>query len=167
MENIKEKLTEWMTSFVEVPNDKLWGFAPCPYTRAARINNKIKVVECDVFEFVKCIQDSKVFLDEYEVVILVFDHHDSDPVTLQEFVQHKNQDLMQQNYVILEDHPDTPEYVNGIKMNFGYCGLLLLQKLDKLNASSEKLRKQGYYNAWDKFSLDSVVSWRYIHNEIL
>jgi hypothetical protein len=70
------------------------------------------------------------------------------------------------NYVVLEDHPDSPEYVNGVKMNFGYCGLLIIQKLDKLNIAADKLKEQGYYDNWDKFSLNSVVSWRYIHNEI-
>jgi hypothetical protein len=46
-------------------------------------------------------------------------------------------------------------------MNFGKCGLLLIQKLSKLNAASEQLKQKGYYDNWPAESLDSVVSWRH------
>ena len=105
-------------------------------------------------------------LDHKEVVVIAFDHNMIDPVTLQEVVAHLNDKLMPNNYVVLEDHPNSPEYVNGVKMNFGYCGLLIIQKLDDLNIAADKLREQGYYNSWDKNSLDSVVSWRYIQDEV-
>jgi hypothetical protein len=68
---------------------------------------------------------------------------------------------MPTDYVILEDHPAAPEYVNGIKMNFGLCGLLVIQKLSKLNNASDKLREQGYYDHWDQKALNEVVTWRY------
>jgi hypothetical protein len=50
-------------------------------------------------------------------------------------------------------------------MNFGHCGLLVVQKLDKLNTASDQLRDKGYYNHWDQAAIDQVVSWR--KNEIL
>jgi hypothetical protein len=68
---------------------------------------------------------------------------------------------MANNYVILEDHPDAPEFVNGVRMNFGYCGLLVLQKLDKINTASDQLRVKGYYDHWNTAALDQVVNWRY------
>lgn len=68
---------------------------------------------------------------------------------------------MNENYVILEDHPFSPEYINGVNMNFGACGLLILQKLDKLNKASDQLREKGYYDVWSKGDLDEVVTWRY------
>jgi hypothetical protein len=67
---------------------------------------------------------------------------------------------MTKNYVILEDHPHSPEYVNGVHMNFGKCGLLIIQKLDKLNNATDQLREKGYYTHWSQKDLDSVVSWR-------
>jgi hypothetical protein len=45
-------------------------------------------------------------------------------------------------------------------MNFGKCGLLIIQKLDKLNNASDQLREKGYYTHWSQKDLDSVVSWR-------
>jgi hypothetical protein len=155
-----------MTDFVEVPNAKLGNFAPCPYARAARVNNQIEILECQVHDFIKTVLNSLSLLEDKEVVVICFDHNDIDPVILQEWVIESNRALMKNNYVILEDHPNSPEYVNGVKMNFGECGLLILQKLDKLNSAADKLQEQGYYNSWDKFSLDSVVSWRYIQDEV-
>jgi hypothetical protein len=46
-------------------------------------------------------------------------------------------------------------------MNFGECGLLIVQKLDKLNNASDQLKAKGYYSVWNQQDLDSVVSWRY------
>jgi hypothetical protein len=69
--------------------------------------------------------------------------------------------LLLTNYVILEDHPDIPEYINGVCMNFGKCGLLLIQNLDKLNSASDQLRDKGYYSHWTCNNLDDVVNWRY------
>jgi hypothetical protein len=64
------------------------------------------------------------------------------------------------DYVILEDHPDLPEFVNGVQMNFGFCGLLVIQKLNKLNNAADQLRKKGYYDMWNQEALDEVVTWR-------
>lgn len=166
MINLKNKLTEWITSFVEVPNAKLGNFAPCPYARAARVNNQIEIIESDANDLYIASIDCLPLLDNKEVVVIAFDHNMIDPVTLQEMVGQLNQKLMPINYVVLEDHPDSPEYVNSVKMNFSHCGLLIIQKLDKLNNAADKLREQGYYTQWDNVSLDSVVNWRYIRNEV-
>jgi hypothetical protein len=165
MNNVKEKLERWLADFVEVPHPALGNFAPCPYARAARINNQIDVKVCRVDEFMSAVQDSIKSLTTKEVAVIAFDHHTIDPVTLQEWVGETNRMLMPQDYVILEDHPDAPEYVNGVKMNFGHCGLLVIQRLGKLNTAADQLRDKGYYNHWNKKAIDDVVTWRY--NEVL
>ena len=164
---LKNKLISWMTNVLEQPNAKLGGFAVCPYARAARVNNKIAFKYSSVAEFMSALRDGMQELDEREAVVIAFDHTSIDPVTLQEWVADVNRTvLMPTNYVVLEDHPDAPEYVNGVRMNFGECGLLILQRLDRLNEAADRLREQGYYDKWDQQSLDSVVAWRYIHNAI-
>ena len=37
------KIYHLMKDFVEKPNPKLGNWAPCPYARAARINNQIAI----------------------------------------------------------------------------------------------------------------------------
>ena len=164
---LKNKIISWMTDFVEQPNEQLGSLAVCPYARAARVNNKIVFKYCTVSEFMEVLREGMQDLDDREVVVIAFDHKTIDPVSLQEWVESVNRTaLMPLNYVVLEDHPNSPEYVNGVKMNFGHCGLLILQRLDRLNEAADALRKQGYYDKWDQNSLDSVVAWRYIHNAI-
>jgi len=166
-EDLLNKLTVWMSDFLEQPNTALGSFAVCPYARAARVNNRIEFKYCTVSEFMEVLREGMNDLDDKEVVVIAFDHTTIDPVTLQEWVENVNRTaLMPLNYVVLEDHPDAPEYVNGVRMNFGHCGLLILQRLDTLNAAADRLREQGYYDSWDQQSLDSVVAWRYIHNAI-
>lgn len=161
-EEIVKNLTKWMTEFVEVPNTKLGDWAPCPFARQARINNKTEIVYSPHDILPSTVEKILPLLEEKEVVIVYFDHKMIRPDALAELVAVYNKEfLMQRNYVILEDHPDTPEFINEVRMNFGECGLLIVQKLDKLNKASDQLREKGYYNHWQQHDLDSVVSWRY------
>jgi hypothetical protein len=160
-DNIIIKLNKWLTDYIEVPNPKLGNWAPCPYARQARINNNISIKFADVAELTQAVQESIKELESKEVVVVCFDHTNINPVELQEYVEGMNKTLIAENYVILEDHPWTPEYINGVCMNFGHCGLLVIQKLDKLNKASAQLQEKGYYKHWTKEDLDSVVSWRY------
>ena len=160
-DDIVSKLSHWLTSFIEVPNPKLGDWAPCPYARQARVNNNISIKFAEVFEFDDIIRESLETLENKEVVVVCFDHHIIDPISLQIYVKNMNDMLLPINYVILEDHPDSPEYINDVCMNFGECGLLVIQKLDKLNKASDQLREKGYYDVWTKEDLDTVVSWRY------
>jgi hypothetical protein len=158
---IKTQLTKWMMEFVEIPNPKLGDWAPCPYARQARLTNKIEIVFSEIsnlfFDTMTCLE----ILETKDVVVICFDHHQINATMLQELVVGINKTLMPQNYVVLEDHPDSPEYINGVKMNFGNCGFFVVQKLDKLNDASDKLKEKGYYKHWSQKELDSVVTWRY------
>lgn len=158
---IIEKLNKWMTEFVEVPNGKLGNWPPCPYARQARLTNKIAIKFSTVNEFTDVVRESCQLLEDKEVVVICFDHKTVKPDFLRNLVSDMNHVLMPMNYVILEDHPDALEYVNGVNMNFGECGLLILQKLDKLNKASEQLKEKGYYESWSQAELDDVVTWRF------
>ena len=158
---IKTELDRWLVEFVEASNPALGTWPPCPYAKAARLSGMIQVKFAGVLELVDVIRESITTLENKDVVVICFDHETISPEDLQEFVAGMNKTLMPTNYVILEDHPNAPEYVNQVKMNFGLCGLLVMQKLDKLNTASDKLRTQGYYDTWDQRAVDEVVTWRY------
>jgi len=160
-EKIKENLNQWMVEFVETNHDQLGNWAPCPYAKAARVSGMIDLVFASVSELTSAVRESVDTLATKDVVVVCFDHETISPENLQEFVEGMNKALMPIDYVILEDHPDAPEYVNGVKMNFGLCGLLVIQKLSKLNNAADKLKSQGYYSSWNQSALDEVVTWRY------
>jgi hypothetical protein len=159
---IKNQLTQWLIDFVEKPNSLLGDWPPCPYARAARINNKIEICFAETTELFVTVTEKLPLLETQDVVVICFDHTTISPVDLQQWIEATNQLLMPTNYVILEDHPNSIETVNGVCMNFGVCGLLVVQKLDKLNLAADQLNAKGYYNHWKPQDLDSVVSWRYI-----
>jgi len=129
---IKAELDKWMVEFVEANHAQLGNWAPCPYAKAARLSGMISTKFCEVSELYDVVRESIETLENKDVVVICFDHESISPEQLQEFVAGMNKTLMPIDYVILEDHPDAPEYVNGVKMNFGHCGLLVIQKLSKL-----------------------------------
>lgn len=163
---IRQLLDQWLIEFVEVNNAKLNNWAPCPYARAARLAGLIEVQFTEIEDIGTSVRQALPTLETKDVVVLCFEHRMIDPVILQEWIKDLNRDLVSKNYVILEDHPYSPEFVNGVQMNFGHCGLLIVQKLDKLNTAADRLRDKGYYDHWDTRAVNDVVTWRY-PNEIL
>jgi hypothetical protein len=160
-EEIEQKLTDWMVDFVERPHPGLGQWAPCPYARQARINNQIKIVHSDHNRLMITVEQQLPELEHKEVVVICFDHTKISAQDLEKLIKVYNQQvLVARNYVILEDHPDAIELVNGVHMNFGHCGLLIIQLLDKLKTASEHLKSKGYYNTWNQSELDQVVTWR-------
>lgn len=159
---IRNQLIEWMQSFVEKPHPALGNWPPCPYARQARLTNKMEIVFAERDFLLTTIKSNLHKLVEKDVIVICFDHTLVSYESLGTLVNSYNKDyLMPLNYVVLEDHPDAPETLNGVDMNFGYCGLLLLSKLDVLNDASVQLKSKGYYNHWPKNNLDYVVNWRF------
>jgi len=156
---IQTKLTQWLTDFVEQPNPLLNNWAPCPYARQARLANQIHVV----FDSPLAIANYIHCLDKHDAVILCFDHVKFSSSQVELFTKHINSVLLHKDYVVLEDHPDCEESINSLKMNFGECGLMVLQRASKLNAAAAQLQSKGYYNTWSNQNLDDVVNWRYIN----
>lgn len=161
LETVSEQLKQWMLEFVERPNPALGAWAPCPYARQARVNNQIRIEVVEPHLLRSAVFDSVRWLDQYEVVVIAFDHSRVKVPVFVTDVAAWNQELMTQNVVILEDHPDCYEYVNHVRMNFGHAGLLIIQHLDKLNQAADQLRAKGYYDSWSPAEYANVVGWRY------
>ena len=155
-EEVSARLLDWLKNFVEVEHPSLGGWAPCPYARQARVNNKIHIA----IDNPTYIADYEHFLDDFDVVVLCFDPEQYSSDQIAKFAVHINTIFEDRDLVVLEDHPDIPEFVNGVQMNFGYCGLLIMQRSSKLRTASEQLRRAGYYEAWSAEELDEVVNWR-------
>ena len=117
---ITSQLHSWLETFVEQPNAQLGNWPPCPFARRARINGMIGINFCEVQEFDSAISQAIELLNSKDVVVICFDHNAISVTDLQSWVQNKNAELMPNNYVILEDHPNDVEFVNNVKMNFGH-----------------------------------------------
>lgn len=159
-ELVKQQLIEWMVDFVEKPNSMLGDWAPCPYARAARLNNKMLVLESKVQDLQNTVTVCLSEFDKYDVVVICFDHTLISAEDCAILVGELNNQLMPNNFVLLEDHPDNIEIIAGVQMNFGKSGLLIMSPLTDLNRASQLLLKHGYYKQWSAQNLDEVVNWR-------
>ena len=159
-EQIVQDLTDWMKDFVEKPNPLLNNWAPCPYARQARIADKISIIFADHLKLTSTVEKNLSLLEDKDVFIVCFDHTVISADEIGELVKTHNKLLMKKDVVVLEDHPDAIEMLNGVEMNFGKCGLLLVQKLSKLSTASDQLREKGYYDDWPEENYLDVVAWR-------
>jgi len=153
---MQKQIEKWIDKFVSVHNEKL-GTVPCPYARNALINyvktNDIRksLEEC-----------STDFNDDFEVICFYTPTKNYTAEELSDIVREFNHYAMVNDIVALEDHPHDEEIINGAKMNFGKCILVLVQRLSKINEASNILKEKGYYDNWSVENLNDVVSWRFV-----
>ena len=149
-----KEIKKWIDEFVSVHNESL-NQIPCPYAK----NALVKYVETD--SIAQSLADTKNnWTDDIEVVCLYTPTDNYTPWMLTKLVQIFNMEAMDLDLVALEDHPLNEENINGVKMNFGLCSLVLVQRLSKLNNASKVLKEKGYYDNWTQEDLDEVVTWR-------
>jgi hypothetical protein len=163
MKQFIEDVTDWVEEFVSVKNETL-GHIPCPFAKRAILDDKIIWLTASTISDLEKIitwQSNKELWGNKEVLIIGMKKDSITPFDLHEKIQSINQKVLIPNgLVALEDHPETIETINSVKMNQGEWVLVLIQSIDKLNRASEILKKQGYYDNWSKENLDDVVNWR-------
>ncbi len=152
---MEKQLIEWMKEFVEQPNPKLGNWAPCPYARAARINNQI-----EIRQGTNPLIDVESINWKREVYVFWYPTEQYTGLEFEQIARDLNDAYMPNDIVVLEDHPELVETVNGVHMNFGQSALLIVQRLKELNSAADKLRSKGYYDHWNQSELDQVVTWR-------
>jgi hypothetical protein len=154
---VELSLSKWMEEFVEVPHPSLGGWPPCPFARQARLTKNIDIRPGED-AYADCL--SLLYYDwSKEVVIFWYDY--VDPESFIDDTNRANSILLSKDIVALEDHPATEEIIAGIKMNFGLCPIIVLQKNSKLNQSADQLKEKGYYHSWSQSDIDKIVTWRY------
>lgn len=157
---MKAEIQQWIEEFVSVHNEQLQQI-PCPYAKQALIRKTIQYVPSTKITLVNKLETiAYLWDDRYEVAIFYIEDEIT-PEELSEVVDNFNRRFMPRDFVVLDDHPDDPEVLNGVTMNFGKAPLILLQRLSKINWAGDQLKKRGYYDNWPKENYDDVVAWRY------
>ena len=160
-EEFEHKLYKWLETFVEVPNEKLNGWSPCPYARQARLENKIKLIPLSINNiFYNIFIHLDSLYEQYDVIVYYIKADQISVDMLTDVTQELNHFKDKSGFIFLEDHPDNEEFINGVKMNFGEYALILAQRLDALSEASVKLKNKGYYDTWSNENLEDVVIWR-------
>jgi hypothetical protein len=158
---IKQQFIKWLTMFVAKPNKAFNNLPVCPYALEALQKNKIKfeVVEMQLYDMLMSYKDN--WNDKYDIVVFFVDDIYL-PHALPSIIETANKYLMPADLVALEDHPDIPEIINKVKVNFGKCTVVFLQRLSKINKASQHLKENtNYYEHWSEENLDDVVNWRF------
>ena len=158
-DTVESSLLKWLEEFVEKPHPSLGGWPPCPFARQARLTKNIDI-RAGIDPLTDCLRMEH---DDWskEVVIFWYDKEKFPPGAFLADVEQANKILLKKDIVALEDHPETEEIISGVKMNFGLCPIIVLQKNSKLNISADQLREKGYYHSWSQSDLDKIVTWRY------
>lgn len=156
---VTAKLLTWLEAFVEKPHPSLGGWPPCPFARQARLTGQIDIRE-GIDPLTDCLRTEHDPWNK-EVIVFWYDHTKFSADNFLADVEQANRILLKKDIVALEDHPDIEEIVSGIKMNFGYCAIIVLQKNSLLNKAADQLKGKGYYHTWSQEDIDKIVSWRY------
>jgi hypothetical protein len=161
LETAKQDLSDWIVNFLDIPQALLNNIAPCPFAKAALINNKINfVIGTD-----SIIQDmlllNSQWNSEYEGVVLIYPQ-DIDVEKFSESVEYVNQYYYKNSGLLaLEDHPQVIEDIAGLRFNNHKYAIIIIQRAEKLQKASEILAKRGYYKNWTRQDIENVIEWRW------
>jgi hypothetical protein len=68
--------------------------------------------------------------------------------------------LLAADLIVLEDHPDDIEDVNGVIMNQGKYALSLVQSLSDLDHRAQQMADKGFYHSWPEDYLTGLFENR-------
>jgi hypothetical protein len=159
LKTVQQDIEHWIETFVEVPHPALGGWAPCPYARKARLDRDFEVrIGINPYFDLKAV--SQIGITK-SVVIFVYE---STAYTTEQFhtqLELANTEfLLAEDLLVLEDHPDLPELVNGVSMNQGAYALALLQSLSDLNHRARAIAGRGFYDTWPESYLKDLFNHR-------
>jgi len=160
LQQVKQDILAWSKNFLEVPHPALGNWSPCPYARRARLNNQVDIrLGTDPYFDLEAL--SLQGLGSAQVVIFAYD-----PVTwTRDYFAPRliaaNQDfLLTADLIVLEDHPDDPEIVNGVCMNQGTYALAMCQSLSDLDLKARMMANKGFYHSWPEEYLQQLFENR-------
>jgi len=159
LETVTYDIERWMATFVEVPHPALGGWAPCPYARRARLDRDFEVrLGINPYFDLKVISQTGI---SKSVVIFVYDPKQWTAEQFSTQLQSANQEfLLGKDLLVLEDHPDRAEIVNGVSMNQGTYALALVQSLSDLDQKAQLIAGKGFYETWPEDYLKELFQHR-------
>jgi len=157
---VTRDILTWSETFVEVPHPALGNFPPCPFARQARLRGTVGVFigREPYFDL-----ESRVALgmQQYEVIIYAYDPTEWTHEIFSPRLQAANKDfLLAADLIVLEDHPDDVEDVNGVIMNQGKYALSLVQSLSDLDRRAKQMADKSFYHSWPEQYLTGLFEHR-------
>ena len=159
LQDLHYNLDVWISKTLSIPNSTFNNLPPCPYAKQAWIEDKVEVKSFDSWvDAYSTLLSREYDFNKTDVIIFAFPSEDITPSQLSSMIDRVTDTWNKNHIVVLEDHPDDLEQVDGFKLNFGKCCLLLIQLRSKLNQARSYLESKQYYKNWTKEYKDSVQS---------
>lgn len=157
-EQAKRDITNWVTGFVEQPNKRLNGWAPCPHARKARVSGQFDIRPGCIDPYTDLCHAE---LGDFMVIAYVYDCCDFEAHEFERQIHDVNQAfLVPRDILALADHPESREEVLGVCMNQGEYAIAFIQPLTKLNAFAQSIATKGYYQGWPEDYLRALFEFR-------
>jgi len=162
---VEADIRKWSHDFLEVPNAKLNGLAPCPYARKAWLDDKVKF---SIDTGIEGLTQSVKEFDEhdYEIVVWVTEEL-PDMEYIDGFCDGMNEALSVsgKDMHLMVFHPDYDASEAGLDFlveegitddTLVYC-MVFVQKLSLLDNAALSLEKSGYYKHFPEDTYQSLV----------
>ena len=160
IKTVTQDILAWSENFVEVPHPALGGWAPCPFARQARLQGTVGIFVGQEPYF-DLESRAALGMQQYQVIIYAYDPAEWTCEYFSPRLQSANRDfLLSVDLIVLEDHPDDIEDVNGVIMNQGKYALSLVQSLSDLNQRAQQMASKGFYHGWPKDYLTGLFEHR-------
>ena len=157
-EQAKQDVLDWVIDFVEQPNDRLNGWAPCPHARMARTQGQFDIRPGVIDPYTDL---QKIDMESFMVIAFIYDRGVMDSERFNQQVSAVNQAfLLPRDIIALADHPDDVEEINGVTMNQGQYAIAFVQPLGKLNEFARLIAAKGYYDGWPEEYLEVLFEGR-------
>ena len=169
MTSITEELLAWSENFLEKPNKDLGGWAVCPYAKAARLKDKVKIVEVDHrndFLYTVSKEARTIKEQKKKLIIVACDDLNLTCDELDCYVEGLNYAFVYNDVYLMPFHPDDgdgeavdflTEHETNVEADYEFY-MVLIQPYNELESASKLLHKKGYYDKWDKnYYRDTVI----------
>lgn len=160
LKQIKQDILSWSENFLEIPHAALGNWSPCPYARRARLNHQVDIrLGTDPYHDLK--ELAAQGLGSAQVVIFAYDPKTQLREQFADQLERANRDfLLAGDLIVLEDHPEDPEIVNGVCMNQGTYALAMCQSLSDLDIKARMMATKGFYHTWPEQYLQDLFQHR-------
>ena len=157
---VTRDILTWSETFVEVPHPALGGWPPCPFARQARLQGTVGIF-VGREPYFDLESRAALGMQQYQVIIYAYDPSEWTREIFSPRLQAANRDfLLAADLIVLEDHPDTVEDVNGVIMNQGRYALSLVQSLSDLDQRARQMAHKGFYHDWPEDYLQGLFENR-------
>jgi hypothetical protein len=164
-EQFRQEMEDWIINVVSLPNPLTGNFPPCPYAKAAWLNNRVSLRWFHGPELPELLMEqAKTWNDDFDMVLFGCDPQNLDAQTLEKYVTEANYRLSEYDLVVLASpHPDTQHIANNpndVIIAHPKYVFAAVQSFSKLQKASDELSRLGYFQYWSEEKLAAMKAER-------